>query len=318
MSGNDGWVERSSAGRGRNSRGGAVSLSELSAQKTRRNFLRGALYTVGGAIALKFLGKGGNGQQAEGAKLSSGVSSVQVDTIQKDSNIKSEAVSDAEILRKAYQYSHSSDLGGEINAARARMKNLTSDVFGKVGKLEGKIRAYAKGLPPAVCELLIGLVIQESSGDPKRDSYDDSGRIVARGLVQITDDKAKDLNIAITNDEFDPRYDVDVVLPKVVKDLENAYLQFGDWGLAIWQWHRGVHGLQELVRTYIADNFEGEGGVSKNQLAGKLKQYNIDSHKILSYKKIRDSLRNDPRQDNDDEFLYNIATASLEYKNRRV
>lgn len=130
--------------------------------------------------------------------------------------------------------------------------------FKAVQKVEAKIRQYAKesGVPE---NLLIGLVIIESKGDP----LIVNNKSGAKGLTQIMDPMAEahkmqitgadtsDSNYDVTADLADVRFNADLNLQVAASEIADAYKYWGDWALAFDEWHAGRPNIYLKLQLYF-------------------------------------------------------------------
>ena len=115
-----------------------------------------------------------------------------------------------------------------------------------VARNEDKIRSYARefGVPE---NLLIGLVVVESKGDPYAVSA-----VGAKGLTQMMDNMAEKHNLNISDDiTKDNRSNPDLELRETADELFKAYEYWGDWGLAFDEWHAGRPNVFLKLQLYF-------------------------------------------------------------------
>lgn len=102
--------------------------------------------------------------------------------------------------------------------------------------------------------LLLGLVIAESQGDPEAVSP-----VGAKGLTQMMDAMAQKYNLKISDGEDDERLMPEKILPASAKELKEAHdLRYGDWGLAFWEWHVGAPQVHEALKVYFSEKYQEE------------------------------------------------------------
>src|SRR3990167_6600299 len=149
------------------------------------------------------------------------------------------ADSPAGIGQEKNTYSH------KLDEAREEMGNLIGPLEAiRIAKYEPLIRETSRsaGVPE---DLLLGLVITESVGDPLAVSG-----IGAKGLTQMTDPVAKKYGLYIADDLSDERFNPERVLPPSAQELREYYDKFGDWSLAFWAWHIGTPEVYDAVKTF--------------------------------------------------------------------
>lgn len=298
---------------GSNARGGGVvKLSEQSAGRTRRNVLRGTLYSLGAGLALKVLGP--NSTKGESSSVAD---YVKVEPVTK-SNLELDKMTDENILRKIYPYSELKDVSTKIKNTEADMS--TTLVASVLKNAEGYKQPIADAagskevqLPDEIKALMSGMVIQESSANQFATSRDDKGNIIAKGPFQITDEIARAHNLNMADDNTDSRFDKNVSARTAAFELNDAYKYWEDWGMAIWEWHAGRTNLQKIVGTYLADNYAGESQRKSEKFGEKMKQYRLDAHKILTNDVIAQKFK-DEDWDYTSKFLYRVAAASIAYR----
>lgn len=102
--------------------------------------------------------------------------------------------------------------------------------------------------------LLLGLMITESKGDSKAVSH--AG---AKGLTQMMDAMAQKYDLGISDSQDDQRLIPEKIMPATAKELKEAYdLRYGDWGLALWEWHAGAVQVFEALRVYFREKYDEE------------------------------------------------------------
>lgn len=121
-----------------------------------------------------------------------------------------------------------------------------------VKKYEGLIRASAKekGVPE---DLLLGLVIIESRGEPRAESNQELAfEERARGLTQMMIPMAEKYGLAVSEYGQDDRYIPEKILPATAAELRESYQVLGDWGLALQEWHLGRQQLFDAISLYLS------------------------------------------------------------------
>ncbi len=123
---------------------------------------------------------------------------------------------------------------------------LDYDRILRTAQYEDLIRNNAKsqGVPE---ELLLGLVIAESGGDPK--AVSDKG---AKGLTQMMDEMAEKHGLQISGGDDDERFDPEKIVPPTARGLREEFERFGNWGLAFQAWHVGDGNLYKLLKLHVA------------------------------------------------------------------
>ncbi|OGD88423.1 hypothetical protein A3J17_03835 [Candidatus Curtissbacteria bacterium RIFCSPLOWO2_02_FULL_40_11] len=103
-------------------------------------------------------------------------------------------------------------------------------------------------------DLLLGLVITESLGDAKAVSY-----AKAKGLSQMMDPMAQKYNLRISQGDDDERFIPEKILAATAKELKEAFdTRYGDWGLALWEWHAGTGQVFRALRVYFSEKYGEE------------------------------------------------------------
>lgn len=110
--------------------------------------------------------------------------------------------------------------------------------------------ARAEGVPE---DLLFGLVIIESKGDQYAESP-----VGARGLTQMMPQMAEKYGLEVSEFGNDERYIPEKILPATAKELKESYNRWGDWGLALWEWHAGAPEIYGAVQVYLRDIYGEE------------------------------------------------------------
>lgn len=146
-------------------------------------------------------------------------------------------------------------------------------------------------------DLLLGLVIAESGGNPRANSG------VAKGLTQMSDKMAKKYNMEIgDDDDKDERItNPQKVLDATAQELSEAFGRYGNWGYPLAEWHMGMPNLATLAEIYFNHdlnvtvyNFEelkaeatreAEVKVSLNKL--RISQNHVNIFRLLSNPRVQ-------------------------------
>lgn len=217
------------------------------------------------------------------------------------------------------------------------MENLSYEHFKQIAGHEALIRKSASdaNMPE---NLLLGLVITESKGDP----FAVSGA-GAKGLTQIMDETAKELEIKIYegegNERDDERYIPEIVLPKSAQALRNEYDRFGDWGLALWSWHAGDPAIYRAIRTYCSEALSIElpdikvveadesdeakaAAIEEVTRRKKLYQITIAENGVNLFKLFQNEtikqMFSGPQWDKTEEYVPRIIASSLVYNGNKA
>lgn len=143
-------------------------------------------------------------------------------------------------------------LSAVFKAQEVMLPNILPNL-GRIKSYEQLIRESARSAQVPE-NLLLGLVIAESLGDAKAVSY--AG---AKGLTQMMDTMASKYDLKISEGEDDERQVPEKILPASAKELKEAYdLRYGDWGLALWEWHAGAPQVYEALKVYFREKYQEE------------------------------------------------------------
>lgn len=334
-------------GRVRTGRRGVISRSELQARVHRRELLGRAFVKAKrvayGALALELLRRFGprvvlgsddisltssNGIKIEpvGGAASPVVASPERPVIsgknlvdvafQNSYQEKGEIRTKVDEFKAKYKQSFSANKEAQVDKSIARASDWDIKVRDKVGRAK---------LPTELGDLIMGMVIVESRGDPMAIAETES-QDKARGLVQIADSMARAHNMYVTGDSRDGRFNVDASLNVLVAELKEAYGRWGNWGFAIWEWHAGAPRIYEAVQEYGADWFErlpnidvggsfpnptAEAGRRVSLYKQKISDWNLNVFKMFGYKKIQDMFRGEQWNKTDEYLLRVVACAEL-------
>jgi|SRR3989344_2296991 len=110
--------------------------------------------------------------------------------------------------------------------------------------------AREKGVPES---LLLGMVIMESSGNEKAVSG-----VGAKGLTQMMDGMAVKHELNINDGDDDERFIPEKILPATATELVEQYGRYGDWSLAVWDWHAGNKNVYTALQVYLKEAYREE------------------------------------------------------------
>lgn len=188
--------------------------------------------------------------------------------------------------------------------------NINTEVIKSVVGIEDLIRQSARdyGMPE---ELLIGLVITESLGNPNAESLKElPWEERARGLTQMMKFLAEKNGLKVSPGEEDERFDPKKILPVTAKLLRQYYENHGNWGDAFEEWHMGLPNLFYLKRIAL-----GSFGVrvENRQIRTLSEQNKLDSYNMYRVTEIQKIIFNpDPKKnkwDHPEIFLPRILAA---------
>src|SRR3989344_5991346 len=156
----------------------------------------------------------------------------------------------------------------EIEKSIVRNDYLDSETFERVKRLEPLIwQASQKYNVPS--DLLLGMVIVESRGEVL--AVSGAG---AKGATQMMDEVAESYDLAVSGadtqsayfeaqsdyvnretGELDNRFYPEKIIPATAFELGASYERWGDWSLAVWEWHAGAPEIYDNLRDYIFGHF---------------------------------------------------------------
>lgn len=180
--------------------------------------------------------------------------------------------------------------------------------------------------------LLLGMVIVESNGDALAES-----RAGARGLTQMMEAMAMKYSLK-TGGSSDERFNPDKIVSATAKELAEAYQRFGNWGLAVWEWHAGAPKVYEAIQAYLRDahkeylpsindgtafpaaatqdeiNAASTRAVELKKLyRDKIAEKSVNVHSLFQNSKVKDMFSG-AAWDKTDEYVYRIVAAARVYK----
>lgn len=170
-------------------------------------------------------------------------------------------------------------------------------------------------------DLLLGLIIVESRGDPFAIS-----RSGAKGLTQMMDEMAKKHNLTISSNLGDQRFIPEFILPATAKELSEAYARYGDWSLALWEWHAGAPQVYEALKVYFSRqnlNLPDINVQSEEEALARMGEYKeaIAAREINVYKLFKDQFINrmfrGPQWDQTAEYVPRIAAAAEVFRQKQ-
>jgi len=204
---------------------------------------------------------------------------------------------------------------------------LDYDAIYNTAKYESLIRKSAEkeGIPE---ELLLGLVVYESKGNPK--AVSSAG---AKGLTAMMDEMAQRNGLKIGNGEDDERFDPDKILPATARQLREEYERFGNWGLAFQAWHLGDKQLYGLLRIHFAsaygenlpdimvravdDSEEAKAAANleaekiKAQYKDKIREHKVTVYHLFKNPKIQEETASDNWESTGDYLPRIIGSAAM-------
>ena len=197
----------------------------------------------------------------------------------------------------------------EIEKSIVRNDYLDSETFERVKRLEPLIwQASQKYNVPS--DLLLGMVIVESRGEVL--AVSGAG---AKGATQMMDEVAESHDLAVSGadtqsayfeaqsdyvnretGELDNRFYPEKIIPATAFELASSYGRWGDWSLAVWEWHAGAPEIYDNLRDYIFGHF----GESLDEMRGldvqpamelvQIYRDRISAYKLNAAKLLADSL----------------------------
>lgn len=326
-------------GRVRTGRRGVISHSELQARMQRRELLGrafvGAKRLAYGALALGLLHRFGPrvvSESSDGIKIEPvGRAASPVVASTEGQVIRGKNLVDV-VFPNSYQ--EKGEIRTRVDEFKAKYKEAQVDKsIAKASDWDIKLRdkVGSAKLPSELGDLIMGMVIVESRGDPMAIAETES-EDKARGLVQITDSMARAHNMYVTGDSRDERFNVDSSLNVLISELKAAYGRWGNWGFAIWEWHAGAPTIYGAVQQYGADWFERlpdidvsgsfpnptvEAGRRISLYRQKISDWNLNVFKMFGYKKIQDMFRGE-QWNKTDEYLLRIVAAAELYREAKA
>lgn len=161
-------------------------------------------------------------------------------------------------------------------------------------------------------ELLLGLVAWESKGDSKAESFvDEPWDRRARGLTQIMVPMAKSLGLHVEEGEGDERYIPEKVLPLTARELRKNFDQrWGNWGLAVWEWHVGATQIYKALKKYISQTHGEDLALPTKD---KIAQYQMNLHRLFKNDSVKEMFSG-TAWDQTDQYVPRILAAADIYK----
>ena len=98
-------------------------------------------------------------------------------------------------------------------------------------------------------EVLMGMLLWESKGDPNAESDAD-----AVGIFQWTKDVAYEEDVVV-NDQVDGRRDPDIIIPAEGKKFAKDVKKLGSIDAAVQAHHMGLKGYSDLARSYLERHY---------------------------------------------------------------
>lgn len=181
-----------------------------------------------------------------------------------------------------------------------------------VKKYESLIRASAreKGVPE---DLLLGLVIIESRGEPRAESNQE---LVfeerARGLTQMMIPMAEKYGLVVSEHGRDDRYIPEKILPATAAELRESYEVLGDWGLAFQEWHLGRQQLFDAISLYLEEKEEGLENVDITKKV--ISENGVNIHRLFD--KVGEGYTGESWNETT-EYVARLVAGSIYYKANR-
>lgn len=195
---------------------------------------------------------------------------------------------------------------------------LTPETYKLIAQNEQLIRKSARdaGVPE---DLLLGLTIIESKGDQYAESP--AG---ARGLTQMMPQMAEKYGLEVSEFGNDERYIPEKIVPATVKELKESYNRWGDWGLALWEWHAGAPEIYNAINMYLRDVYQEQLEDINNDSPAeverimksykdKIAQYNINVFRLFQNPLIRAEFSG-PGWDLTSIYVPRAVAASIVYR----
>lgn len=198
--------------------------------------------------------------------------------------------------------------------------NLSFGQLADIESYESLIKSSAEKYDvPA--DLLLGLVIVESRGDPF--AISDAG---AKGLTQMMDEMAQNHNLKISDDLGDQRFNPELILPAAAREISEAHSRYGDWSLALWEWHAGAPQVYEAIKIYLSNrnlDLPDINVESEEEAMARMGEYKkaIAARKINVYKLFKDQAVSEMFRgrewDQTEKYVPRIAAAAEIFRRRQ-
>lgn len=145
--------------------------------------------------------------------------------------------------------------------------------------------------------LLFGLIIAESQGRANVESP-----VGAVGLMQLMKEKAIEIGLRV-DDEVDERLDPEKAVTNSAEALAQNFERYGDWGLALWEWHMGAGNEWDLLNAYFK-----EKGIRfpEEDYRGFIEGDGLNVHRLL-YSDAGQEYFSTGKWDYTEDYIYNIV-----------